>query len=1116
MIKKLFLTLFCAVLSAGIAFAQGGSKVNGIVVDEIGEPVIGASVFVKGTKTGAVTDVDGKFSINTSPGSTLVITYVGYEKVETKAESGMKVTMSPSSHALGEVVVTGMQKMDKRLFTGATAKIDAEKAKLDGVADVSRALEGRIAGVSVQNVSGTFGTAPKIRVRGATSIYGTSSPLWVIDGVIQEDAVDVSADDLSSGDAVTLISNAIAGLSADDIESFQVLKDGSATSIYGARAMAGVVVITTKRGKAGRSTVNYTGEFTYRMKPSYDQYNISNSQEQMGIYKEMEEKGWLEFSTLANSSSSGIYGRMYNLIAQYDQTNGQFGLPNTEAAMAQYLQQAEFRNTDWFDLLFNNNIVQNHSVSISTGSEKANLYASVSAMNDPGWTKDSKVERYTANMNATFNLSKNLSVSILTNGSYRDQQAPGTLSQSTDVVTGAVSRDFDINPFSYAMNTSRALDPNDTYTRNYAPFNIFHELDNNYIDLSISDLKFQGEISWKPITGLEFHLLGAYRTQKTSQEHSVLNESNQAEAYRAGVDDPNIMYNNRFLYQDPDNPNSLPISVMPTGGIYIRNDYMVKQLDFRGTVQYNKIWNDTHIMNLFGGMEVNKTDRDQSMHSDYGVDFDNGRIVNITPEFYKQAREQGTILTSFAKTWTRNIAYFLSGSYSYKGRYTVNITGRYEGTNKLGRSRSARWLPTWNVSGAWNAHEETFFKKWMERTNGALSHLTLRASYSLTADRGPSWVTNALPVFIAENVWRPQGDQIETGIYLSDLANTELTYEKKHELNLGFDAGFLNNRINLNFDIYWRNNYDLIGIIQTQGVGGTIQKYANVATMKSNGVEATLSTRNIQTKDFNWTTDLTFSYAKNKITDLDSRSNVISLVSGQSSSASSGRFREGYPVSALFSIPFVGLNDEGLPQFINENGEITTSDINFQEYENIDYLKYEGPTEPTITGGFNNTLSYKNWRLNVFITYSFGNKVRLDPVFAAGYSDMTAMPKEFKNRWVQSGDEYITDIPTIASVRQYQNDSQLSYAYNAYNYSTARVADGGFIRLKDVSLTYNLPMNFVKRIGLGSASLKLDATNLFLLYADDKLNGQDPEFVNAGGVATPLSRQFTFTIRLGI
>lgn len=1110
-IKKFLLTLLCAVLSANIAFAQNAS-VQGTIVDENGEPVIGASVFIKGTKTGAVTDIDGKFSLKSSAGKTLVITYVGYEKTEATAKDGMKIMLTPTSHALGEVVVTGMQKMDKRLFTGATAKIDADKAKLDGIADVSRALEGRISGVSVQNVSGTFGTAPKIRVRGATSIYGDSKPLWVIDGVIQEDAVDVSADDLSSGDAVTLISNAIAGLSADDIESFQVLKDGSATSIYGARAMAGVVVITTKRGKAGRSTVNYTGEFTYRLKPSYSQYNISNSQEQMGIYKEMEEKGWLEFSTLANSSTSGLYGKMYNLIAQYDKTNGQFGLPYTEAAMNQYLQKAEFRNTDWFDLLFNSNIVQNHSVSISSGSDKAALYASISVMNDPGWTKDSEVERYTANMNATFNLSKNLSLSILTNGSYRDQKAPGTLARTTNVVDGSVNRSFDINPFSYAMNTSRTLDPNETYTRNYAPFNIFKELDNNYIDLSVADMKFQGELSWKPILGLEFHLLGAYRVQKTSQEHFILNESNQAEAYRAGVDDPNIMYSNPYLYQDPDKPNSLPISVMPTGGIYTRDDYTVKQFDFRGTVQYNKVWNDTHIMNLFGGMEANRTDNDQMMHSDYGVDYNNGRLVTITPEFYKQAKEEGTVLSSFSRAWTRNLAYFLSGNYSYKGRYTINLTGRYEGSNKLGRSRSARWLPTWNVSGAWNAHEEEFFKRWMQKTDGAVSHLSLRASYSLTADRGPSWVTNALPVIYATNIWRPQGDQVETGLYLNDLANDELTYEKKHEINFGLDAGFLRNRINLNFDIYWRNNYDLIGIIETQGVGGIIAKYANVATMKSSGVEASLSTRNIEKKDFSWTSDLTFSYATNEITDLDSRSSVIDLITGTSTT----HFRQGYPVSALFSIPFVGLNDEGIPQFINEDGEITTTDINFQEYDKIDYLKYEGPTEPTITGGFNNTLTYKNWRLNIFITYSFGNKIRLDPVFSAAYSDMSAMPKEFKNRWAVPGDEAHTDIPTIASMRQYINDNNLSYAYNAYNYSTARVADGGFIRLKDVSLTYDLPKKFLNKIGLSTASVKLDATNLFLLYSDKKLNGQDPEFVNSGGVATPMPKQFTFTLRLGI
>src|SRR3712207_2438634 len=202
-------------------------------------------------------------------GAKLVFSYIGMKSQTLAARNGMKVSLVPDNETLDEVVVTGMMKVDKRLFTGATTKLDANKAKLDGVADISRSLEGRAAGVSVQNVSGTFGTAPKIRVRGATSIYGSSKPLWVVDGVIQEDVVNVSADELSSGDASTLISSAIAGLNSDDIESFQILKDGSATSIYGARAMAGVIVITTKKGKAGQAHINYTGEFTLRLIPSY-------------------------------------------------------------------------------------------------------------------------------------------------------------------------------------------------------------------------------------------------------------------------------------------------------------------------------------------------------------------------------------------------------------------------------------------------------------------------------------------------------------------------------------------------------------------------------------------------------------------------------------------------------------------------------------------------------------------------------------------------------------------------------------------------------------------------------------------------------------------------------
>ena len=401
--ERLTMLLVALFLSVGVALAQ--NTISGTVLEEDGEPLIGATVMVQGTKQGTQTDTNGRFSISVPAGKKIVISYIGLVSQTLTPKNGMKVTLHSDAHNVGEVVVTGIQKMDKRLFTGATTKIDAEQTKLDGVADVTRSLEGRAAGVSVQNVSSTFGTAPKIRVRGATSIYGSSSPLWVVDGIIMEDAVNVDADDLSSGDATTLISNAIAGLNADDIESFQVLKDGSATSIYGARAMSGVVVITTKKGRAGHSSINYTGEFTHRLKPSYRDYNISNSQEQMGIYKEMEAKGWLEFSQVANASSAGLYGKMYGLMDRYSEAKGNFELPFTESAMAKYLQEAEFRNTDWFDLLFNSNVMQTHSISVSSGTDKSSMYASLSAMVDPGWTKDSKVQRYTANINASYKLS---------------------------------------------------------------------------------------------------------------------------------------------------------------------------------------------------------------------------------------------------------------------------------------------------------------------------------------------------------------------------------------------------------------------------------------------------------------------------------------------------------------------------------------------------------------------------------------------------------------------------------------------------------------------------------------------------------------------------------------
>ena len=387
----------CLLLSMGVALAQ--NKITGTVFEDTGEPCIGATVMVQGTKHGTKTDLDGKFSIDVPAGKKLVISYVGMATQTVKPQNGMKVNLAPdASQQLDEVVAVGMMKQDKRLFTGASSKIDADKTKLSGMADVSRSLEGRVAGVQVTNVSGTFGASPKIRVRGATSIYGNSKPLWVIDGVIYEDNVDVTPEELASGDAKTLISSAVAGLNSDDIESFTVLKDGSATSIYGARAMAGVIVITTKKGKTGSAFVNYTGEYTMRLKPSYNDFNIMNSQDQMSVYQELEQKGYLNYAETANASNSGIYGKMYQLITEYDATSGKFGLANTQEARNAYLRSAEYRNTDWFDLLFTNAIQHNHSVSASGGSEKGTYYASLSVLEDPGWSLQSRVNRYTGNL----------------------------------------------------------------------------------------------------------------------------------------------------------------------------------------------------------------------------------------------------------------------------------------------------------------------------------------------------------------------------------------------------------------------------------------------------------------------------------------------------------------------------------------------------------------------------------------------------------------------------------------------------------------------------------------------------------------------------------------------
>jgi hypothetical protein len=403
------------------------------------------------------------------------------------------------------------------------------------------------------------------------------------------------------------------------------------------------------------------------------------------------------------------------------------------------------------------------------------------------------------------------------------------------------------------------------------------------------------------------------------------------------------------------------------------------------------------------------------------------------------------------------------------------------------------------VAGSWNFDRENLVKrfKW-------LSMGRLRASYGLSADTGPA--TNTAALFQSIITRRPVVDEKESAIQLTSLENTELTWEKLYSGNVGLDLGFLANRINLTVDGYIRNSFDLIDEIKTSGIGGQIYKVANYADMQSHGVDFSLDGVLFKTRDWDFRSRITVGYARTLITNVDNNPGIFDLVKAEGANV------QGRPVRSLFSIDYRSLNPKtGVPIFLNEKGEVS-SDVYLQD-QNISYLKYEGPVDPPFTGGFNNTLTYKELSLNVFLTYQAGNKIRLNPLYKGSFSDLDAMPKEFLDRWVIPGDENITKVPSIADQLE-QQYLVGTYPYNIYNYSTERVAKGDFVRLKSVSLAYKVPLPIAAKYGFKAASIQVSSINPWLIYADKKLKGQDPEFFNSGGVAQPIQKQFTVAIKL--
>lgn len=912
--------------------------------------------------------------------------------------------------------------------------------------------------------------------RGATSITGQARPLWVLNGVILGTSYG-SLESFAGANAKQVVAGLVPGLSVENIASVRILTSSSETSTYGPRGIAGVVEITTRQGSAGTSSLSYRGEYTYRPIPRYGELNVMNSQQHVSLIQDLMDGGQYPIHIMETERNRGLLGRMYELFNELDAT-GRPRLTNDEASRLGYLRQAEQRNTDWFRELYRHSIVHNHTLSFNGGTGKTNFFASLNARVDPGWTIGSRSNTYSGNISADYRLLSNLRLGLNLIGEYTTSEEPAT------------------SAVRYANTTSRALSPDEPYVKDYVPYSIFTELQESRRTRTLGYFGIQGTATWDISKQLHASFVTDIKYTNTvtfldNTEHSVLARSMRA------MQTTNIRNNNKNLRTDPDDPYALPYSVLPEGGIResrISQNYL-NSLKLR--IDYRQTWGK-HALVGAAEAELNQGTIQNNTNTNYGVLFDLGYHSYYLPDAILRLYEQGKDYYTIRNRTNNNLAYLGQLNYSFDGRYDLSALLRFDASNRFGATRFVRWLPTWNVDVTWHVDREAFFKHLRP-----LSALQLKGYVGMSADN-PS-VTNSLEEIYPNIPWRP--DSKEIGLIFRNNANHDLTYEKTRTLGLNLGVGLFKGRITLGADLYRRRSYDLVGPIYTQAVGGEVLKRGNVAELHSSGIELTLSTTNIRTKDFSWRTGFSYTHKTNHIASLLSNPTVRTMIAG------SGFSYEGYPLSSLFSIPFAGLTEQGLPNFYNARGVRTLGDINFSS-SNVDYLQYSGTLVPTEVGALSNTFRYKQLTFAVHVNYQFGAVARLRAI--STLNDREAFPRELAQRWARPGDEALTTIPRVPTsyaFDQYGTDN-ISNAYYAYDYSTERVAKTDFIRLKELSLEYAFAKRMLKRTPLKTLAVKLQAQNLWLLYSDARLRGDDPEYMSTSSVTAP--KKVILTLRVGL
>ena len=1012
--SKLRLLLLGFVLFSGQILSAQNREVTGKVTDAGGSPLSNVSVTAKGSRNGTATNNDGTFTLTVDANTkSLVVSAIGFETREISI-TGAPLSISlkaGDSRSMDEVIVVGYGTKIKKDLTGNIARIKGSEVANTPVANFTQAIQGRAAGVFVESQSGKVGEGIKVRIRGAGSISASNTPLYVVDGI------PINGDGNSG--------NNLADINFNDIETFDILKDASAAAIYGSRAANGVVLITTKKGKIGKTQLNVNFQYGTNKPTGYRGF--------------LDAKNYVDLLREAAINSDVIEGVDPLDPAQYSGSWLQFA----ENRLTRYSGFSNWRNletnTNWEKLAFNEDAkTRMVDISATGGTDKTRFFLSGGFNDQDGILFLNSFQRLSTRFNLDHDASDrlklgfNISVARTIANRVADDNEFYTPMQIVALAPITPVRD---------QNGALYDRPTTTY---YNP--LIETEDSRYFSTTFRNIGGL-YLNYKLVPGLVF---------KTEFSADIQNQSDDR------------FYGNRTIIGQS------------TNGYGEASWYRAVTYNTNNYLSFNKVFKQVHDVDATAGMSYQDYRFDNVFVS--GEDFPVNALKRLT--------SAGRITGGSTNGNSRAIlSYFARGNYKLNNKYLVSLSGRIDGSSAFGQDNKYGFFPA--ASAGWVLSQENFLNsvKW-------LSFLKLRASYGLTGNDA------GFGGFSHLGLWGASKYNNQSGLVPTQLANPDLKWEKSAQTDIGIDFGLFGNRLTGEIDYYVRNTRDLIYNVPVPGTSGFTTQTVNIGSMENKGFEFVLNNVNVNSRSFKWNTNLNLSKNSNKVTKLDGDQTLIP--------GNDGRYMNslivGEGIGVFYGPKFAGADPaNGDALYFLPDGKNTTNDYN----DAGDFVV--GNPNPDWIGGLNNTFSYKGLEMSVLFQGVFGNQVMngAGGFMSASFDWFDNQTVDQLNRWQKAGD--VTNVPQL----------RLGYG-NGIGASSRYVENASYVRLKNITLAYNVDSKLLNKLKIRSARFYLTGVNLATFT---KYTGWDPEVNtdyragnrNQGGdfYAAPQIKSMTFGINLG-